>query len=176
MNLLTNAVEAVPKKSGVITVRCRFLPDAHEAEIVVADNGPGIPPERQQEVFEAFRSTKGQRGTGLGLAIVRRLADLLGHDIGVESEPGKGSMFYVSVPIVEAPGCAAGDYTSKAGAAESGGAGTIVQGEPGALFGGLLEQAYRAAVTLTFGGGVNEVQRDIIAAAGLRLPRARRRN
>jgi alkylation response protein AidB-like acyl-CoA dehydrogenase len=57
-----------------------------------------------------------------------------------------------------------------------GGAGTVVQGEPGALFGGLLEQAYRAAVTLTFGGGVNEVQRDIIAAAGLRLPRARRRN
>ncbi len=57
-----------------------------------------------------------------------------------------------------------------------GGAGTVVQGEPGALFGGLLEQAYRAAVTLTFGGGVNEVQRDIIAAAGLRLPRAQRRN
>ncbi len=57
-----------------------------------------------------------------------------------------------------------------------GGAGTVVQGEPGALFGGLLEQAYRAAVTLTFGGGVNEVQRDIIAVAGLRLPRARRRN
>ncbi|MEN8184977.1 MAG: acyl-CoA dehydrogenase family protein [Myxococcota bacterium] len=57
-----------------------------------------------------------------------------------------------------------------------GAAGTRVQGEPGALFGGLLEQAYRAAVTLTFGGGVNEVQRDIIAAAGLRLPRARRRN
>ena len=57
-----------------------------------------------------------------------------------------------------------------------GGAGTVVQGEPGALFGGLLEQAYRAAVTLTFGGGVNEVQRDIIAAAGLRLPRVRRRN
>jgi alkylation response protein AidB-like acyl-CoA dehydrogenase len=57
-----------------------------------------------------------------------------------------------------------------------GGAGTVVQGEPGALFGGLLEQAYRAAVTLTFGGGVNEVQRDIIAAAGLWLPRVRRRN
>jgi alkylation response protein AidB-like acyl-CoA dehydrogenase len=52
--------------------------------------------------------------------------------------------------------------------------GLVEQGEPGTLFGGFLEQAYRAAVTLTFGGGVNEVQRDIIAAAGLRLPRARR--
>jgi len=53
-------------------------------------------------------------------------------------------------------------------------AGLVEKGQPGALFGGLLEQAYRAAVTLTFGGGVNEVQRDIIAIAGLGLPRARR--
>jgi alkylation response protein AidB-like acyl-CoA dehydrogenase len=55
-----------------------------------------------------------------------------------------------------------------------GGAGLVVQGETGALFDGLLEASYRSAWTLTFGGGVNEVQRDIIAAAGLRLPRARR--
>ncbi len=55
-------------------------------------------------------------------------------------------------------------------------AGRIRAGQPGALFGGLLEQAYRAAVTLTFGGGVNEVQRDIIAGAGLRLPRGRGRS
>jgi alkylation response protein AidB-like acyl-CoA dehydrogenase len=53
-------------------------------------------------------------------------------------------------------------------------AGLVQKGQPEALFGGLLEQAYRAAVTLTFGGGVNEVQRDIIAIAGLGLPRARR--
>ncbi len=56
----------------------------------------------------------------------------------------------------------------------TGAAGLVRAGEPAALFGGLLEQAYRAAVTLTFGGGVNEVQRDIIATAGLELPRARR--
>lgn len=54
-------------------------------------------------------------------------------------------------------------------------AGLIEAGQPGALFGGLLEQAYRGATTLTFGGGVNEVQRDIIAMAGLGLPRAQRR-
>jgi len=53
-------------------------------------------------------------------------------------------------------------------------AGLVRDGEPGALFGGLLEHAYRSAVTLTFGGGVNEVQRDIIAMAGLGLPRPRR--
>ncbi len=54
------------------------------------------------------------------------------------------------------------------------GSGLVVEGEPGALFGGRLEAAYRSATTLTFGGGVNEVQRDIIAMAGLGLPRARR--
>jgi len=53
-------------------------------------------------------------------------------------------------------------------------AGTVVGGEPGCLFGGFLEQAYRGATTLTFGGGVNEIQRDIIALSALELPRARR--
>jgi alkylation response protein AidB-like acyl-CoA dehydrogenase len=56
----------------------------------------------------------------------------------------------------------------------TGAGGTIRAGETGALFGGLLEQAYRGATTLTFGGGVNEIQRDIIAMAGLGLPRNRR--
>jgi alkylation response protein AidB-like acyl-CoA dehydrogenase len=53
--------------------------------------------------------------------------------------------------------------------------GIVATDEPGALFNGMLEQAYRFACTLTFGGGVNEVQRDIIAMAGLFLPRAQRR-
>jgi alkylation response protein AidB-like acyl-CoA dehydrogenase len=57
----------------------------------------------------------------------------------------------------------------------TGAAGIVLEGEPGCLFGGLLETAYRGATTLTFGGGVNEVQRDIIAAAGLGMPRARTR-
>jgi alkylation response protein AidB-like acyl-CoA dehydrogenase len=55
-----------------------------------------------------------------------------------------------------------------------GSAGMVKEGEPRALFGGLLENSYRTAGTYTFGGGVNEVQRDIIAAAGLGLPRSRR--
>jgi alkylation response protein AidB-like acyl-CoA dehydrogenase len=56
----------------------------------------------------------------------------------------------------------------------AGRSGTQLTGEPGCLFGGLLEHAYRSATTLTFGGGVNEVQRDIIAMVGLKLPRSRR--
>ncbi len=55
-----------------------------------------------------------------------------------------------------------------------GAAGLIREGEDGALFGGNLEKAFRTAATYTFGGGVNEVQRDIIAMAGLFLPRSRR--
>ena len=57
----------------------------------------------------------------------------------------------------------------------TGAAGLSVEGEPGCLFGGQIEAAYRSATTLTFGGGVNEVQRDIVAMAGLGLPRARAR-
>jgi len=57
----------------------------------------------------------------------------------------------------------------------TGAAGLVIEGEPGCLFGGQIEAAYRGATTLTFGGGVNEVQRDIVAMAGLGLPRARAR-
>jgi hypothetical protein len=55
-----------------------------------------------------------------------------------------------------------------------GAAGTLKRGSPGALLAGDLERHYRATLVLTFGGGTNEIQRDIIAAAGLRLPRAER--
>jgi alkylation response protein AidB-like acyl-CoA dehydrogenase len=56
----------------------------------------------------------------------------------------------------------------------TGSAGMIKDDQPGALFDGLLESSYRTAGTYTFGGGVNEVMRDIIAAAGLGLPRGKR--
>jgi len=55
------------------------------------------------------------------------------------------------------------------------GAGIAMEGEPGCLFGGRLEHAYRSASALTFGGGVDEVQRAIVAMAGLGMPRARAR-
>lgn len=53
-----------------------------------------------------------------------------------------------------------------------GAAGTVKRGSPGALLGGDLERHYRSTLVLTFGGGTNEVQRDIVSMAGLRLPRA----
>ncbi len=99
MNLLTNALDAVPPRSGVITVRTRYLPETHSAQITVSDNGPGIAPQRHEEVFEAFRSsTKGQRGTGLGLAVTRKIVQEHGGRIALESSPGAGAAFVITLP------------------------------------------------------------------------------
>ena len=98
MNLLTNALEAVRAKSGVITLRTRYLPATQQAQIVVSDNGPGIAPERHEEVFEAFRSTKGQRGTGLGLAVTRTIVQEHGGRAELASDLGQGATFTITLP------------------------------------------------------------------------------
>jgi signal transduction histidine kinase len=97
-NLLTNAVEAVPARRGVITIKTRFDAGRHEAVIIVADNGRGIAPELQSRVFEPFSSTKGQRGTGLGLAVTRKLVQEHGGRIELQSEVGQGAAFTVTLP------------------------------------------------------------------------------
>ncbi len=76
--------------------------------LAVADSGPGIPHEAQSRIFDPFRQvTEGfnrtHSGLGLGLAIVRRLTQELGGEVWVESEPGKGSTFYVSLPLQPLP-------------------------------------------------------------------------
>jgi len=101
INLLSNAYKYAPKRSGVvrITLEC----DPAMSTISVSDNGPGIPPEKHQEVFEEFRQvldTSGTAppGTGLGLAICRRVVEHLGGRIWVESEPPNGATFRFTVP------------------------------------------------------------------------------
>ena len=68
--------------------------------ISVADDGPGIPAEDQQRIFERFYrvSGAGAGGTGLGLAIARALVELHGGRLWVESTPGEGSTFFVTLP------------------------------------------------------------------------------
>jgi two-component system NtrC family sensor kinase len=66
--------------------------------ISVRDNGVGIAPEKLQEIFKPFMSTKGARGTGLGLAVSRKVLREHGGDILVESEKGKGSSFILRLP------------------------------------------------------------------------------
>lgn len=98
-NLLSNAVRYTAR--GRIVLGCRRTGDA--VRIEVHDTGPGIPPNRQREIFEEFRrlddGVDSERGAGLGLAIVDRTARLLGHRISLRSRPGVGSVFAVTVPL-----------------------------------------------------------------------------
>ncbi|NUB04309.1 response regulator, partial [Azospirillum melinis] len=100
-NFLSNALRYV--QGGRVVVGCRRTGDGG-IRIEVWDNGPGIPRDKIAEIFQEFRRldtpvTKGRdRGMGLGLAIVDRVARMLDHPITVRSEPGKGSVFAVTVP------------------------------------------------------------------------------
>lgn len=95
-NLLANAVRYT--QQGEVRLRARSLGD--EACIEVIDTGPGIPPERQREVFGEFvrLGGGGDDGLGLGLSIVERTAALLGHRVELDSAPGRGSTFRVRLP------------------------------------------------------------------------------
>jgi two-component system sensor histidine kinase HydH len=94
-NLLLNAAQATPA-GGAITVKTRLAGDT--AEISVIDRGHGIEPKDRESIFNPFFTTKPE-GVGLGLAIVSKIVDEHGGKITVESEPGKGSVFRVYLPI-----------------------------------------------------------------------------
>lgn len=98
-NLVSNALKFTPR--GTVTVRGRA--DTQGMEISVEDTGIGIEEEQLGVIFEAFQQVDGSAsrrhgGAGLGLYIVRRLVELLGGSITVESEPGRGSTFRVWLP------------------------------------------------------------------------------
>jgi PAS domain S-box-containing protein len=99
MNLLGNAVKFTPN-GGRIELAAR-LTDG-KVRVEVRDNGPGIPPDEQKRIFEAFyrlrESGKKNEGTGLGLAITQRLVELHGGELGLDSQLGQGSCFYFSLP------------------------------------------------------------------------------
>ncbi|GAA4758984.1 hypothetical protein GCM10023264_29410 [Sphingomonas daechungensis] len=98
VNLLGNAVRHSPDGS---TITITFDRSDGFARAHVADQGPGIDPEDQQRIFERFERAKGtEGGSGLGLAIARRLAHAMGGEISLESEPGQGARFTLSLPSV----------------------------------------------------------------------------
>jgi signal transduction histidine kinase len=102
--LLINACEAAHPHEGVLTVETRRLPDAGAAEIVVADNGAGMDAETRAHIFEPFFTTKeAGKGTGLGLSIVYGIVEGHAGRIEVESEPGAGAIFRISLPVDGAP-------------------------------------------------------------------------
>ncbi|HEY2251179.1 MAG TPA: HAMP domain-containing sensor histidine kinase, partial [Planctomycetaceae bacterium] len=109
-NLLSNAVKFTPE-GGRVLLNAN-LRDEKTFEIMVEDTGVGIPLEDQETIFEKFRQgntapgsrqsplTREYAGTGLGLSIVREIAKLLGGQVSLSSELGKGSRFSVALPLV----------------------------------------------------------------------------
>ena len=99
MNLIGNAMDAVPEESGRITVTVRNLP-GHMLEILVADNGPGVPADVRDKIFDIFFSTKGGRGTGLGLACSAKIARE--HGGGLELlDTMEGACFRLTLPVMK---------------------------------------------------------------------------
>ena len=103
IGLLTNAFKNTPAP-GVVTLRARGR-GGGEVMIEVSDTGSGIAPEELDRIFERFYRGSGsltQEGFGLGLSIAKRMVDVMGGQIGVESEVGVGSTFWVRLPATKA--------------------------------------------------------------------------
>jgi len=105
MNLLGNAFEFTPPGGRVWVTVCPAVPDAEDQFIVieVGDTGRGIAPDHHELIFREFAqvdssASRGHHGTGLGLTIARRYVELHGGRIWVESELGRGSRFFFTIP------------------------------------------------------------------------------
>jgi signal transduction histidine kinase len=100
LNIVGNALEALEgTENARVSVLTSREPDGEWVRVEVTDNGPGVPPEKQAEIFRPFVSTKGSRGTGLGLAVSRKILREHGGDIVLRSEVGVGSTFALRLPL-----------------------------------------------------------------------------
>ena len=113
-NLLGNAVKFTEKGHVLIDVSGEVADGVAQLNVRVEDTGIGIPADKLKNVFEKFAqvdssSTRRHEGTGLGLAIAARLVDLMGGKIGVESEVGRGSVFWFTAPLPVHEAAAADD-------------------------------------------------------------------
>ncbi|MDF2209165.1 MAG: ATP-binding protein [Arthrospira platensis PCC 7345] len=107
-NIVGNAIKFTEEGSVTISVRAQNCDHDSRVtlEIMIADTGMGISPDQHQQIFEAFVQSEGQSnrrygGTGLGLAITRRLTNLLGGKLTLESQLGLGSVFTFAFPDVQ---------------------------------------------------------------------------
>ncbi|MDL2214048.1 response regulator [Clostridia bacterium OttesenSCG-928-O13] len=106
INLLNNAMKFTPE-GGNITLRVRETPltgSVSRLRVEVVDSGIGIDPDKQKNLFQSFEQADGSitrqyGGTGLGLAICKKIVNLMGGDIWVESTPGKGSSFIFEIEV-----------------------------------------------------------------------------
>ncbi|WP_437735117.1 ATP-binding protein [Sorangium sp. So ce1335] len=100
LNLLGNALKFTPP-GGRVAVDLRVMDGVFE--LSVEDTGPGIPADKRHLLFQKFQqidasATRKHEGTGIGLSLVKELTELMGGTLGVESEPGSGSRFFVRLP------------------------------------------------------------------------------
>lgn len=102
LNIISNAVDAVSKSTGVVNVKTHYDSERSQAILTVGDNGPGIPQEVQDRVFEAFYSTKGHAGTGLGLAVAHKIVGEHFGSISIKSIAGEGTLIRVMLPAMQA--------------------------------------------------------------------------
>ena len=104
VNLLSNAVK-YNHDGGTVTVDAEPV-HGNMLRISVGDTGPGIPLDRQDDLFKPFdrlgADASGIKGTGIGLTITRRLVEILGGQLDFESAPGQGSTFWVDLPLATA--------------------------------------------------------------------------
>jgi PAS domain S-box-containing protein len=105
INLVSNAIK-YNKEQGTVAVSCT-VSGPERIRISVKDTGAGLPPEKLAQLFQPFnrlgQESGGVAGTGIGLVVSRRLADLMGGALGVESSVGVGSMFWCELSVAEAP-------------------------------------------------------------------------
>ena len=104
VNLLNNAVKYTPSGSVTLKVAGEFKDGGYELHLAVKDTGKGIRKEDQEHLFDAFsradlKSNANIEGTGLGLAIVKAIVTSMNGEVGVESEYGNGSEFFVKLPV-----------------------------------------------------------------------------
>jgi signal transduction histidine kinase len=102
INLLSNAHKFVAPGSGRVEIAVRRVGDLVRVE--VTDNGPGVPPEERETIFEKFRQggsvlTDKPRGTGLGLPISRQIVEYFGGRLWLEGNPDGGSIFIFTLPV-----------------------------------------------------------------------------